>query len=134
MSNQLNVTLKLVNGVMHMDVADHGGENQVNQSPQPQTIVWQLTGNLAQGSFQPLDATPPGFAWKSNPPPSPTIFSAPSRDPVNGRTITIQDTHTSSASNGTWIYQLAVSLNGTVYTTTATSLMATTNNASIINK
>jgi hypothetical protein len=128
----LSVKLKTVNGVTSLDVEQANNANHVPQNAQAQTIQWQLEGNAASGSFLALDGTPPGFAWKSNPAPSSTIFSAPSRS-SNGNTLTITDLNNSAATQGQWIYQLYATVNGTTYSTNVISLKATTDNPSIKN-
>ena len=132
MSNNPNVTLDTSVTPNVLDIDDSGGANQVNQNPNPQPITWHLTGNLAQGNFVSMSDPDPGFSWVSNP--APTCFSAATIG-ANGNSLSINDTHGSSSSNGSWIYMLRVNLNGTVYTTTAsTGITATTNNPIIINR
>ena len=127
----LKVTLKTTNGVTNLDVDQANNANHVPQNSQEQTIQWQLEGNAASGSFLPLDGTPPGIAWCS-PAPSSTIFGSFSRSP-NGNTLTVPDLNNSSSTQGTWKYQLYATVNGTTYSTTATTPMATTNDPTIKN-
>ena len=68
MSNILNVTIASTNPPL-LNVEDNGGQNQVSQSPNPQTIKWQLTGTAARGAFLPMDGSPPGFCWVTTPSP-----------------------------------------------------------------
>ena len=126
------VTLKTVNGVNCLDVDDANNANHIPQNSQAQAITWQLEGNAASGSFCPVDGNPKGFAWVSNPPPSSTIFSLPSRSP-NGNTITITDLNNSSTTQGTWRYRVCATVGGTTYCTQATGLAATTNDPTIRN-
>ena len=126
------VTLKTVNGVTCLDVDDANNTNHIPQSAQAQMLTWQLEGNAAAGSFCAVDGTPPGFAWVTNPPPSSTIFSSPSRSP-NGNTLTISDLNNSSSTQGTWKYKVCAIVGGTTYCTQATSLAATTNDPTIRN-
>jgi hypothetical protein len=129
----LKVTLKTVNGVKCLDVDDANNANHVSQSPQAQSIVWELEGEAASGSFQPLDATPPGFKFLTlTPDPWTTAFSTLARSP-NGNTLTISDLNNSSNTQGTWKYQLYVSVGGHLYSTTATTKTLTSNDPTIKN-
>jgi hypothetical protein len=131
MPNNLNVTLDTNTNPPAVDVDQHGKGNEVSQSPNAQTIVWQLTGNAASGSFVALDDPNPGFQWISAPPAG--VFSSPSRSP-NGNQLTITDTNNSANTAGSWTYVLRVNVGGTVYSTKTISLKATTTNPVIINK
>jgi hypothetical protein len=131
MPNNLNVTLDTNTSPPAVDVDQHGKGNEVSQSPNAQTIVWQLTGNAASGSFVALDDPNPGFQWISAPPAG--VFSSPSRSP-NGNQLTITDTNNSANTAGSWTYVLRVNVGGTVYSTKTISLTATTTNPVIINK
>ncbi len=127
----LKVTLKTVNGVKCLDVDDANNANHVPQSPQIQSIVWQLEGDAASGSFCALNGTPPGFAWLPTAPSS-TIFGSPSLS-NNGNTMTISDLNNSTSTQGAWKYKICASVGGTTYCTTATTPMATSNNPTIKN-
>jgi hypothetical protein len=131
MPNNLNVTLDTNTSPPAVDVDQHGKGNEVSQSPNAQTIVWQLTGNAASGSFVALDDPNPGFQWISAPPAG--VFSSLSRSP-NGNQLTITDTNNSANTAGSWTYVLRVNVGGTVYSTKTISLKATTTNPVIINK
>lgn len=132
MTNNLNVTLDTSVTPNVLKIDDHGGTH-VNQSPNPQTISWNLTGNLAQGQFVSICGNSPGFEWVSDPPPGTDIFGEPDIG-ANGNSLSIIDTHATSGSNGTWIYRLRVLLNGTVYQTTSSAgVTSTSNNPIIIN-
>ena len=131
MPNNLNVTLDTNTSPPAVNVDQHGKGNEVSQSPNAQTIVWQLTGNAASGSFVALDDPNPGFQWISAPPAG--VFSSPSRSP-NGNQLTITDTNNSANTAGSWTYVLRVNVGGTVYSTKTISLKATTTNPVIINK
>jgi len=131
MPNNLNVTLDTNTNPPAVDVDQHGKGNEVSQSPNAQTIVWQLTGNAASGSFVALDDPNPGFQWISAPPAG--VFSSPSRSP-NGNQLTITDTNNSANTAGSWTYVLRVNVGGTVYSIKTISLKATTTNPVIINK
>ena len=131
MPNNLNVTLDETKTPWAVDVDQHGKDNEVSQSPNAQTIVWQLTGNAASGSFVALDDPNPGFEWITAPPAG--IFSDPSRSP-NGNQLTISDTNNSSTTAGSWTYRLRVNVGGTVYSTKTLSLAATTTDPVINNK
>lgn len=127
----LKVTLKTINGVKTLDVDDANQGNHIGQSSQAQTIVWQLEGEAASGSFNPLNDPKPGFAWKTTNP-APTPFTQLARNP-NGNQITVSDLNNSASTQGTWVYQLYVTVGNQVYSTTATSPMATSNNPTIKN-
>jgi len=114
MANNMNVTLDTTKQAL--DVHDGGNENHVNQSPNPQTISWQLTGNAASGSFNAIGATNPGFAWVGNNPGS--IFGTP-QVVANGNKITITDTNDSTSTTGTWTYQLWATIDDQEYSTVA---------------
>jgi len=131
MPNNLNVTLDTNSSPAAVDVDQHGKDNEVSQSANAQTIVWQLTGNAASGSFVPLDDPNPGFEWISAPPAG--VFGSPSRSP-NGNQLTISDLNNSADTAGSWTYMLRVNDGGTVYSTKTISLKATTTNPVIVNK
>lgn len=132
MSNILNVTLDTSVTPNRLSVDDKSGQNQVSQSPNAQTITWQLTGNLTQGDFVPMTDSNPGFSWFGTTPSAQT-FGTPTIG-ANGNSLSISVTHPDANSNGSWIYVLRVSLNNVVYTTTASLPSGTTNNPTIINK
>lgn len=96
---------------------DNGGPNSVNKSPTAQTISWNLTGTMAQGSFNAISNDPAtsGFSWIDTPPAG--TFGTPVRG-SNGNSIDISDHHADSTTNGTWKYQLRATLNGQCYSTT----------------
>jgi len=123
MSNNINVKLKDVDGISVVDIDDNGGGNnegnKVGQSAAAQTISWNLTGNLAQADFQAMTDSPPGFKWITTPPAG--IFSEP-QITNNGRQLEIDDTNCSAATSGSWIYQIAINLNGTIYVSQASTL------------
>jgi hypothetical protein len=114
-----------------LKIHDHG-HIHVHKKAAAQTISWNLTGNLAQGEFVPMSAAEPAFEWV--PPEPPTgIFGTPQIG-ANGNSLDLVDNHTNEDSDGSWIYRLRVSLNGGVYTTTAsTGITSTSNNPIIIN-
>lgn len=131
MSNNINVKLKVVDGLNVLDIDDNGGGNHVDRNANPQTISWNLTGNLAQASFQAQSATPPGFKWLTQPPAN--VFGTPA--PNNGgRQLEIQDTNSSATTAGTWTYQIAVNLNGSVYVSQSTLPTGTIKDPVIVNK
>ena len=135
MANIINVTIASTNPPL-LAVNDAGGQNNVNQSPNPQTIKWQLTGNAAQAAFLPMTSNPPGFSWITKP--SPQQPNGPFGAPVlgaNGNSLTITDDHSGSTTNGSWIYMLRAMLDGVIYTTTAsTGIGAGVDNPIIINR
>jgi hypothetical protein len=130
MANNINVSLDTSVTPYRLSVTDNGGQNQVGQSPNPQTITWNLTGVLTQGNFVSMSATEPGFEWKQAPPAG--VFGNAVVG-SNGNSMSITDTHPNSQSNGQWIYMLRVSYNGTVYSTIADLLTGTSTNPIIIN-
>ena len=133
MANNIQVSLNTTQSQPRLSVDDNGGQNQVNQSPNPQTISFNLTGNLTQGNFQAMDADPPGFKWIDDPPSN--VFSTP-QVTNNGNQLQFIDTHTGTTTKGQWIYQIAVNYNGSVVTTTDVieGPGGTINNPVIINK
>jgi hypothetical protein len=131
-ANNMNVSLDNKNGVDKLDVADHGGENQVSQSPNPTTISWNLTGAIAQGCFSPMSASLPGFSWVGTPPPA-GLFGTPTIS-ANGNSLSITDNHHDASSNGSWIYMLRVDYKGNIVSTTATLPSGTSTNPAIINR
>jgi hypothetical protein len=132
-ANNINVTLGSQSPAT-LDVIDNGGQNQVPKNPQPQTITWHLTGEIAQGNFVPMSAPEPGFQWVDKEAPKVGIFT-PATIGSGGNSLSIQDTHTDSSSSGEWIYKLRVQYQGQVYTTThSLGPAATVNNPIIINK
>jgi hypothetical protein len=104
-TNNINVKLGKTGTLAVLDVEDNNGQNDVHKNARPTTIVWQLTGNLATGSFAAMDGTDPGFQWLQQPPPG--IFEAPEVLP-NGN-LQMVEKHTDAASTGgPWIYNLRV--------------------------
>lgn len=124
MPNNLNVTLDKNSTPWAVDVDQHGKDNEVSQGPSAQTITWQLTGNAASGSFEPLTGSSPGFEWIDTPPAG--IFGEPVLS-NNGNQISISDLNNNANALGTWIYRLRVNVGGTVYSTkTASARMVAT--------
>jgi len=131
MANNINVTLDTSVTPNVLDVDDKG-HIKIKKDAKAQTISWNLTGNLAQGEFVSMSAAEPGFEWVP-PVPGAGIFGTPQIG-ANGNSLDLVDNHTSEDSDGSWIYRLRVSLNGCVYTTTAsTGITSTSNNPIIIN-
>jgi hypothetical protein len=116
MSNNINVTLDTSMTPPVLSVHDHGGIH-VDKHSKPQTISWNLTGNLAQGAFVAMDQPQPGFQWVGDPP-ADGIFGT-SQVGANGNSLDLVDDHSHHDTDGTWIYQLRVELDGTVYSTVA---------------
>jgi hypothetical protein len=132
MPNNLQVTLDQSTTPWCVDIDQSGNANHVSQSPNAQTITWQLTGNAASGSFVALTDPDPGFAWVGTAPPS-GIFGSATLS-ANGNKLTISDLNNSSSTQGTWTYILRVNVGGVVYQSKTTSLAATTSNPTIVNK
>ncbi len=131
MPNNLNVTLNKSSTPWSVDVDQHGNDNEVSQSPNAQTITWQLTGNAASGSFVSLSDPNPGFSWNSAPPAG--VFGTPSLS-SNGNQLSITDTNNGANTAGTWTYTLRITVDGTVYSSKTLSLAATDTNPWIKNK
>ena len=132
-TNTINVELTS-STPQNLDVKDHGGKNQVSAASQATTITWNLTGNLAQGSFVPMNdpSGDYGFEWITQPAPAwagtPTIGAG-------GNSLSVVDNHLDSTTDGEATYMLRASLDGTVYSTTATlSPTGTVNDPVIINR
>lgn len=131
MPNTLNVTLDKTTTPWSVDIDQHGKANEVNQSPNSQTITWQLTGNAASGSFVSLSDPNPGFSWVSAPPAG--IFGIPTLS-GNGNQLSISDLNNSNTTVGNWTYLLRVNVGGVVYQSNTTSITETSTNPIIINK
>lgn len=132
MTNNINVTLDTSVTPNVLNIDDNGGA-KITKNPNPQTISWNLTGNLAQAEFVSLCGNSPGFEWVSNPPPGTGIFGQPEIS-SNGNSLNLIDNHPDNNSNGTWTYRLRVLLGGTVYQSTAgIGITSTSNNPIIIN-
>ena len=131
MPNNLSVSLNQSTTPWSVVVDHHGNGNEVDRSPNPQTINWQLNGNAASGSFVSLTDPNPGFAWLSSPPAN--VFGAPTLS-GNGNQLSIQDTNTGASTAGSWTYVLRVNVGGTVYTSAALSIAATETSPWIKNK
>ncbi|QNK02271.1 hypothetical protein [Dyella telluris] len=101
----------------------NGKENEVARNAAQQTITWQLNGNAATGNI--ID-----FQWLGTGPGA-GIFGQPQYS-SNNHNMTLTDLNNSAATTGDWIYMLAIEVNNTRYTTTA-SIVGTTNNPSIKN-
>ena len=107
----IKVTLDATGKLLNVDDKDH----EVKQDPYKQTITWVLHGVLKQGNFV-------GFSWGDYPSPRP--FGTP--DLGNGKSLSIDDTHTNTKTGGRWVYVLLVNYQGTVYSTVLSSLIKTT--------
>lgn len=123
-----SVTLKSGN----LDVDDHGHAISVAQETDATNLVWQLTGNAAQGSFNAMNAANPGFSWIDTPPTG--VFGSPALA-ANGNQITLSDDNcNSNSAGGPWRYKLWATIDGVQYSTTASvSTRATTNDPGIKN-
>jgi len=130
MPNNLDVTLDESTTPWCLDISQHGNVN-VSRSSDRQTITWRLTGNAATGKFNSQQDSPPGFAWIGNAPPA-GIFSAPVLG-ENGKEISISDLNNSAVTSGEWVYQLSAKIDGQVYRSRVTSIIATTTSPMIKN-
>ncbi|HXS72613.1 MAG TPA: hypothetical protein VN725_01110 [Rhodanobacteraceae bacterium] len=120
-----------LSGSSGLDVHDHGAPIPVPAETDATNLIWELTGTAAQGSFNAMNATNPGFAWVDTPPSG--IFGTPTLG-ANGNQITITDNHINSNSGGSWRYKLCATVNGQPYSTTASvSPRGTTDNPTIKN-
>ncbi len=130
--NNIKVGLGKMGTMDVLDVKDNGGHN-VEKSPQPTTIVWDLNSELANASFAAMDGTEPGFQWEEQPPAG--VFGLPTVLP-NGK-LEIVDYYSDSKDKGEWVYKLRVVHGNKIYTT-ITDLgakpSATAKNPVIINK
>ena len=108
MPNQLRVSLDKSTQPWSVHVDQQGNANHVDRSPDPQTIIWQLTGNAASGAIV-------SFAWVDTLPPD-GIFGSPAIS-SNGNQMTLTDTHDSARSAGIWSYELTINVGGTDYST-----------------
>lgn len=132
MPNILQVTLDKTTTPWTVDINESGNANHVSQSPNAQTITWQLSGNAATGSFGAVnDPTHPAFAWIGTAPPS-GIFGTPTLS-ANGNTLTMTDLNNSTSTQGTWIYKLWIQVGGTYYSSLATSIRANNTDPTIKN-
>lgn len=121
-----------LSGNSGLDVDDRGKAIPVPHQTDPMKLVWQLTGSAAHGSFNAMSGPDKGFSWIDTPPVG--VFSDPSLA-ANGNQVRLTDNNISSNSTGgPWRYKLCATVNGQLYTTTASaSLQATTNNPAIKN-
>lgn len=117
MSHIITVSLDTSVTPAVLELHDHGHVH-VDRKSIPQTITWRLTGVLTQGTFTPINGPDPGFEWVSDPAPPKSVFSAPVPG-AHGLSMSIIDHHTSSSSDGSWIYALRVVYQGTIYCTTS---------------
>ena len=76
MPNHLQVTLDQSTPPWWVDIDQSGNANHVIQSPDVQSITWQLTGNAASGSLVALTDPDPGFARVGMAPPF-GVFGSP---------------------------------------------------------
>jgi hypothetical protein len=132
-TNTMQVKLDTSNGINKLDVVDNGGQNQVSQSSQPTTIIWNLTGELTQGNFVPMDANPPGFQFVGLNQPKAGAFGTANVQ-SNGNAMQITDNHYDASTNGSYIYQLRVNYEGQVISTQVSLPSGTATNPAIINK
>jgi len=131
-----NINVRLDSTGTQLDVEDNGKQNEVDKNPHPTTIMWILTGDLAEGKFAGMKGNDRGFQWEQEPPAG--IFETPEvKD--NGKHLTMVDNHSATNnSGGTWVYKLRVVYKDDIYTTTTDLTRlgsgATPKNPVIINK
>lgn len=121
MDHVLRVTLDKTTQPWTVDIDQHDNANHIDRSPLPQTIVWTLEGDAAEGELQPL-------SWIDTPPDG--IFG-PAVVAANGQRMQMRDFNHDAATSGDWIYRLSVELDGAIYTTIDTT--GTNTNPSIKN-
>lgn len=125
MPNILKVKLTTTTPIS-VDIDQNNGANHVSQSPNSQTISWQLEDNAATGSF--VD-----FHFLPNQTPDPAgIFGPPDYGP-NNKSLSISDTNNSSSTAGSWTYFLKIRVNNQDYSTTSTLPILVSNNPTIKN-
>ena len=107
MDHVLRVTLDKSTRPWTVDIDQSDNANHIDRSAQPQTIVWTLEGDAANGQLQPL-------SWVDAPPEG--IFG-PAEVAANGQRMLMSDLNDDAASSGDWIYRLSVELDGQTYTT-----------------
>lgn len=115
-----NLELKVTISNGSLDVDQSGNANQMGHG-ESGTIVWKLVGNAASGTFNAMNATNPGFAWKQQPPNG--VFGTPTIPQNHNNQIQMSDNNNDPNgvnSSGTWIYQLYATIGDTQYSTIAT--------------
>lgn len=113
-----NLTLQVTLKDGSLDVNQAGNANEMGHG-QSGTIIWELTGNAASGSFNSMSDTNPGFAWQQQPPDG--VFGSPGLA-ASGNQIQMTDDNTDPNginSAGDWIYQLYATVGGNTYSTIA---------------
>ena len=128
----LNVTLDQTTNPWSLSVSEANNVNEIPRSSVAQTITWQLSGNAASGTFNAANNPDgPGFAWIGTQPPR-GVFINPQ---LQGSQFSLSDLNNSSATAGTWTYQLCATIGGTTYKTIASPGISGTNtNPKIKNK
>ena len=124
MDHLLRVTLDKTTTPWSVDIDQKDNANRVDRNPQPQTIVWELTGDAATGQLQLLswvDPTPPAGVF------------GPAQVAPNGNRMSMTDLNDGPGSSGDWIYRLSVVLDGQEYSTLQTLPVGTNTNPSIKN-
>jgi hypothetical protein len=107
MEHLLRVTLDQSTQPWTVDIDQNGNANHIDRSAQPQTIVWELEGNAANGQLLPM-------SWVETPPDG--IFG-PAQLAPNGKSMQMTDLNDDAASSGDWVYRLSVELDGQTYST-----------------
>lgn len=128
-----DLTLRVTRNGNHLDVDQSGNANQIAHG-QTVTIIWQLTGNAASGSFHAIDDTPDsGFVWNQTPPGG--VFDPPALF-ADGNQIRITDHNNDPngvPSIGDWIYTLNATIQGQPCSTVYVSTRNTMTNPTIKN-
>ena len=112
-----------------LDVQDGGAAIAVNAHSKGTTIIWVLTTDAGEGSFNPItDDDTSGFRWLN--PPAPSCFSAA----TSGAVVALPDNHKDKETKTDALsYQLNATINGVQYSTTTSTLTATTSDPQIKN-
>jgi hypothetical protein len=123
MEHLLRVTLDKSTRPWSVDIDQHDNANHIARDPHPQTIVWALQGNAADGQLQ-------APSWVDPPPDG--IFGSPEVTP-DGKHVHMTDLNDGPATQGDWIYRLSLVLDGQTYSTLDQLPPATNSNPSIKN-
>jgi hypothetical protein len=127
------LTLRVTEKDGHLDVHLSGTANQIAHGLTV-TIIWQLTGNAASGSFNVIDNTSSsGLRWDETP--TSGVFNTATLY-ANGNEIRVTDNNNDPngvSSVGEWIYTLNATVAGKARSTVYNSKKKTMNNPTIKN-
>jgi hypothetical protein len=105
----INIIVKLDKSGKKLEITHPKLEVLANK--EAQEITWWLFGDLADGSFLPINCPSPGFQWDC---PIPQAFSDPSLG-NGGKTISISDTNITPGPDVGWPYILRIFYNKKFY-------------------